>query len=95
MHFRASRGNLVLPDEAWVSNYNGQIGDNFRVYYKEQRPTFVMPQTVYDNGALKLQGAPVAGLTNAQMWALYGQAIAGSIAPCTATRPNIDGYVCK
>jgi hypothetical protein len=50
----------------------------------------VVPQTIYNSdGTPKLKGAPVAGLTNAQAWALYGVAIAGEVAPSTAT--TLDG----
>ena len=59
------------------------------VYYAEQHADFVVPQTTD-----ALTGVPEAGLTNAQAWAKYGQAIAGSVAPAAATtRAGIDGLV--
>jgi hypothetical protein len=46
--------------EVWVYDYQGQAGDNFRVYFTEQGT----------------------------------QQVHGGRAPCTATRPEIDGLVC-
>jgi hypothetical protein len=33
---------------------------------------------------MNVDGAPEAGLTNAQTWAQYGIAVAGAVAPATA-----------
>jgi hypothetical protein len=85
----------VQLDELVVTQHNGVAGDNFQVFYPEQAPTFVVPQTKYNtNGTSSIVGAPVAGLTNAQTWAQYGIAIAGGVAPCSTTRPGIVGFVC-
>lgn len=87
--------NLISSDEVLVYNYNHASGDNFRVYYNEQAIDFVLPQTVYQSdGAPKLLGSPEAGLTNEQNWNLYGIALAGELAPSTATtRAGIRGLV--
>jgi hypothetical protein len=87
--------NLILSDKTLVYNYNGIPGDNFQVFYSQQAPDFIVPQSiVYYNGTHGLWGSPVAGLTNQQNWAQYGIAIAGEVAPPTATtRAGIDGLV--
>jgi len=81
--------NLIVADEIQVEGFNGTPGDNFRVYYPEQAPSFVVPQT--GNGIL---GVPVAGLTNEQSWARHHLAIGGAVAPCTTQRPGVIGFAC-
>ena len=49
----------------------------------------MVPQT-----GVGLAGAPVAGLTNSQLWSQYGMAIAGAIAPCQTTMAGIQGFAC-
>ena len=91
MHYWArDRANLIQSDDVYVYDYNGVPGDDFRVYYLEQAPDFVVPQTGSSSG---LTGSPVAGLTNQENWTQYGLAIAGSIAPTRQQRPGILGYV--
>src|SRR5207248_4022269 len=88
--------NLVQKDQVYVYGYNGVSTDNFRVYYTQQAADFVVPQTQLNSwdGSPRLVGAPVAGLTNAQAWATYNVAIAGSVAPSAATtRAGIGGLV--
>ncbi|MCI0641905.1 MAG: PKD domain-containing protein [Gemmataceae bacterium] len=94
--------NFIQKDEVFVYNYNGVAGDNFQLYYREQRPDFIVPQTTYygpDNNGdgigdwIDNLGAPLAGLTNQQAWDLFGIAIGGAVAPTSATRTNIVGYV--
>jgi hypothetical protein len=80
--------NLTASDTVFVYDYNGVAGDNFQVFYNEQRPDFIVPQSTSN-----LVGAPVAGLTNQQTWAQYGIAIAGSVANNTTTRSLIRGLV--
>jgi hypothetical protein len=81
--------NWIQQDEFYVYDYNQIAGNNFRVYYNEQAAGFILPQT----SAIGL-GSPVAGLTNQQNWDTYGIAVAGSIAPSSATtRPGIYGLV--
>jgi len=81
--------NIIKEDKVFVTDYNGVTGDNFQLFYQEQAPTYVVPQS-----ADGLTGAPVAGLTNAQLWAQYHLAIAGSVAPCSTTRPLVQGFTC-
>jgi len=76
----ATGGNFIQSDQVFVCNYNQVAGDDFQVYYTEQQANFIVPQT----GAGGL-AAPVAGLTNAQAWSLYGIASAGAVAPSEAT----------
>jgi hypothetical protein len=81
--------NLVQMDEVSVTSYNQDPSLNFRVFYTQQAPTFVVPQS-----AGGIVGASVSGMTNQQTWSTFGLAIAGSIAPCTTTRGFIQGYTC-
>ncbi len=90
--------NLVQRNEVFVEDYQGRKGENFRVYFPEQRPDFIVPQSGSgDSPDRPLRGSPEAGLTNAQNWAKYtyegelrsehpddpGLAVAGAVAPCT------------
>jgi hypothetical protein len=72
------------------------VGDNFQVFYTQQAPTFVVPVSIFNpDGSRNLIGAPVAGLTNAQSWAQYHVAVAGSVATCSTTRNMIiNAYAC-
>jgi hypothetical protein len=84
-----SNPNLIQLDQVFVYNYNGVSGDNFQVYYTQQAPGFVVPQS---GGGLV--GSPEAGLTNQQNWTKYRIALAGAVLPSTATTRNgINGYV--
>jgi hypothetical protein len=98
--------HLTMKDEIVVENYNNQAGKNFRVYFLEQAPDFVVPKTgnlfnpARINEELKFDGtvaAPEEGLTNAQLFAKHGMAFAGQVAPCTdkTTYPEIIGFVCS
>jgi hypothetical protein len=80
--------NLIAEDTVFVYNYNRVAGDDFQVYYQQQAPNFVVPQS-----SGNLVGAPVAGLTNLQLWNQYGIAFAGAVAPTIATRTDIIGFV--
>src|SRR5262249_14027004 len=37
--------NLIQLDQVFVYNYNGVSGDNFQVYYAQQDPNWVLPQS--------------------------------------------------
>jgi hypothetical protein len=87
----AHHNNLVEPDQIVVYNYNQVAGDNFQVYYAQQAPNFVVPQTV--PGDRPLIGSPEAGLTNQQNWNKYHLAIGGAVAPTNKTQKGIDGFV--
>jgi hypothetical protein len=82
--------NLIVSDQVFVTNYNGISGDDFQVYYNQQQANYIIPLTV----GTSLVGSPLAGLTNAQNWQQYGIAVAGAVAPSTATTmPGILGLV--
>jgi len=69
-----------------VFDYNQVPGDNFQVFYKEQAPSYVMPQTspTFLTGFQTATiGSPEAGLTNQQNWDKYRIAVAGQISPTT------------
>jgi hypothetical protein len=86
--------NMIQRDQLFVYNYNGVAGDNFQVFYLEQSPTFVVPQSIYnDDGSMLLTASPVAGLTNQQNWATYGIAVAGAVSPTSNKRDKINGFV--
>jgi len=76
----------VVSNTVVVTNYNQTPGDNFQLYFLEQAPDFPLPN-------LPL-GCPEAGLTNQQCWDKYGLAMAGAVAPCSTTRPEITGFAC-
>ncbi len=81
--------NVVVRDELVVYDYNNTAGDNFRVYYKEQAPTFNVPPS-----SREIVGAPAPGLTNADAWSRFKVAVAGSVAPCLTERPGFGGFTC-
>jgi hypothetical protein len=87
----------VLINTVSVIAYNGVAGDDFRVYFQQQRPHgLTVPYTEdlpYVEGLYR-QGAPQRGLDNQAAWDTYRIAIAGAIAPCQLTRPEIQGFVC-
>ncbi|MBI3408456.1 MAG: hypothetical protein HY040_08895 [Planctomycetes bacterium] len=80
--------NLVKSDTVFVYDYNGVVGNNFQLFYKEQASTYVVPQT-----SGNLAAAPVAWLTNQQLWSQYQMAIAGAVATNTTTMSLIDGLI--
>jgi hypothetical protein len=83
-----SKINVIQTDQVFVYDYNGISGDNFQVFFTQQAANYIVPQT----GAIL--GSPVAGLTNQQAWAEYGIAIAGAVAPSSATtKAGIDGLI--
>jgi hypothetical protein len=92
--------NVIQDDVVEVLNYNGTPGEDFRVYYPQQAPSYVVPMTgEHSTSPMSPWGAPVAGLTNEESWEQYGIAIAGSVAPGDADSdyrlpyPAIDGLV--
>lgn len=87
--------NLTQRDEISVTAFQGRVGDDFRVYYPQQAPSFVLPATEANpDGTPRLAAAPVTGLTNELAWLRYGVALAGAVAPCNAERDLVVGYVC-
>jgi hypothetical protein len=81
--------DVIESDEVFVTSYNGVAGDDFRVYYYEQHPDYIVPQTTVGG----LRGSPRAGLTNQENMDQFGIAIAGAVAPSLETRPGINGFV--
>ncbi|MCO6457042.1 MAG: putative Ig domain-containing protein [Pirellulaceae bacterium] len=63
---------LIVPESVTVSGFNGVPGQDFRIYYEEQAPDFVMPA-----GSCQAE----TGVTNQQCWDAYGQTTAGELAP--------------
>jgi hypothetical protein len=87
--------NLTVRDEVYVYDNHGVVGDNFRLFYPEQAPAYVVPPTELNtDGTVHMAGAPVPGLTNQQTWSQYNVAIAGAVASCTSTRPGFMGFAC-
>ena len=82
--------NLVKNDSVHVYDFNQEPGRNFRAYYTEQAPNFIVPQSTGN-----LAGSPQAGLSNRDNWTLHSLAIAGAVAPCTTTIPEVAGFVCS
>ncbi len=83
-----SNGNLVVSDVVTIYDYEQIPGNDFRVYYIQQRGDFVVPQT-----SAQFIAAPVPGLTNTQLWAQHSLAIAGAVAPSSGqlSHPEIFG----
>jgi len=74
--------NAVAPNKVLVEDFQGQIGDNFRVYFYDQDGERLTPATVIlPDGKYKVIGAPSPGKTNAQNWAEHGLAFAGAVTP--------------
>lgn len=86
----------VLGNVVEVYDYNGMSGDDFRLYFDEQRPDAIVPYAgdIADDPVFVKAGAPAPGLTNQQAWAKYGIAVGGAVAPANATRRDgIDALV--
>ena len=103
MRYSTQQGSAGLSqlDEVYVYDYNQISGNNFRLYYTQQAPSFIIPQT--QNLVLNsvptsawLAGCPASGLTNQQCFSQYGVAIAAAVAPCLdqTTRPEVAGFTC-
>jgi PKD repeat protein len=91
----AGNTNMLELDQVFVYNYNGIAGNNFQVYYNAQAANAVVMQTtVNSDGSPANLASPLNGLTNAQLWAQYGIAVAGGVAPTNATtESDIFGLV--
>jgi hypothetical protein len=91
----ADAQNFIELDQLFVYNYNGVAGDNFQVFYQGQAATAIVPASTYNSdGTMRITGAPVAGLTNTSAWSVNGIAVAGAVAPLSATtRTGIIGLV--
>jgi hypothetical protein len=94
---RAGSSNLIMSDVVKIYDYNGNRGENYRAYYREQAADAILPKTdVREDGFVRRIGSPVDGLTNAQNWAQYGIAFAGAVAPSnTVTRDGVIGLLAR
>lgn len=84
MSYRDGRfTNVVVLDVVEIENYSGVPGADFRIFYNQQSPDFIVPETGVNShlGANSPIGAPIGGLTNAEAWAQLGLAVAGAVAP--------------
>lgn len=75
--YQPTNTQLLAPDIVRVLDANGDPDADYRLYYQEQLPDFVVPEA----GPV-IHGSPVPGLTNEQLWEQFGQAIGGDVAPC-------------
>ncbi len=84
---------VLVPDAYYFYDYQGVAGDSFRAYYTQQAADYVVPMTgtVVPSSQFPVAGASVAGLTNAQLWAGQGKAIAGAVCPAATTRAGFEG----
>ncbi len=73
-----SSGNLVGSDVVRLLDIGGDPLSDVRLYYPEQHPDYIVPES-----SPGVTAAPVAGLTNLELWQQHGLAIGGAIAPCT------------
>jgi hypothetical protein len=87
--------NLVRNDRVFVYDYDQNPGDNFRLYYAEQSPNFIVSETTYNSdGTPRRVGIPGSSMSNQSAWAQYGIALAGAVLPPDATnRSEIIGFV--
>jgi hypothetical protein len=54
---------MIQKDQVFVYNYNGVAGDNFQLFYLEQSPGFVLPQSTFNSdGTHRLFASPVSGI---------------------------------
>jgi hypothetical protein len=81
--------HLTQSQRVYIKNYNREQGRNLQIFYREQAPDFIVPQS-----ADCRIGSPETGLTNLQNWQKYTIAIAGTVAPCTTILPEFKGFVC-
>ena len=76
------------------SDHQGVKGDNYRVFYVQSAPDYVMPSGNW-LGSQYAGGPNHTGLSNQEMWDRHKNAIAGAVAPCTTTRPEVVGFMCR
>lgn len=91
--------DILLKSQFFVLDHNGSIGDNFKFYFNEQAPDFVMPERIKPNSGgyvLTDQQCPTVGMTNSECRATYGKSILDQVAPCrdTMTRNSLIGITC-
>jgi hypothetical protein len=47
--YRSYMNDQVVKDEMVVYGYNGMAGDDFQIYYPQQAPDFIVPQSTNDD----------------------------------------------
>jgi hypothetical protein len=74
--------NVLTRDRFFINGWslNGVRAPDYRVYYLQQDPDFVVP--VSSDLIPRVLGATEPGLTNEQHRLKYGTSIADAIAPC-------------
>ena len=74
--------HVLTKDSVFLENWtaNNLTAPNFRMYYLQQTPDFIVPQS--SNGPVRIVGASEANLTNEAHRVRYGSSIGGSLAPC-------------
>ena len=82
--------NVTVPEVVQVYDYNGRVGDSFRVFYLEQHPDRALGFRNPDAA----DSHPEPAMTNRESWDRYGVATAGEPASCEERRDEILGYVC-
>ncbi len=64
--------------ENWT--FKNLSAPNFRIYFMEQNPAFIVPQS--SNSPRRIVGAPAPNLTNEEHLVRHGSSIGGHVAPC-------------
>jgi hypothetical protein len=74
--------HVLTKDTVFLQNWtsNNLAAPNFRIYFLEQNPDFIVPQS--SNSPLRIVGASEANLSNDEHRVRYGSSIGGSVAPC-------------
>ncbi len=86
-----ARSIVPMLESSIVSyNHNQQAGLNYRIFFREQAPSFGPvpgPNDVVSppGSGFPIYTCPVGGLTNQQCWNTYQRAMAGSLATCNTT----------
>lgn len=92
MKYRISPNTHLLQTyEVHVENWQQQVGQNYRIYFTQQKSDFIVPEIA----GTYAKGAQAPGLTNQQHSDQFGTCIAGAIAQCTGTLPGVLGYACQ
>lgn len=90
--------NLTVADNVFVCDFNGTAGENYQVFYYEQRPDFILSQSrVNGDGTEGLTACRAGSMSNTECFQREGRAAAGSIAPCLTDgrARGIRGYTCS
>ena len=101
------RANLAVLDRVFLrsSTLRGVPSGSRRLYYAEQAPDGLFPQSATDptSGAQIVLGAPgpcsgsegaVVPCTNLLSWRQHGRAWGGAMAPCADRLAGVEGFAC-